>query len=309
MNSLKIGNVKIKNPLFLAPMVDVTDTAFRMICRRCGAGMAYTEMIHVQSLIHGEKGLKYKTLTNSDDKPLGIQITGSNAKDFTKVIPKLRNYDLVDLNCGCPGHLTLDNFSGAYLMKSPEKIFSIIKLLKDNGLTTTAKIRLGFNKNIVMKLAKKIESAGADALTIHARLASQGRGGNADWKWFSKVNEKTGIPLIGNGDVNSPEKAAELLEITDGVMIGRAAIGNPLIFKQTLDYIKKGKYKENNFKENLVLYLDYIKLSGKYDLLKMSKAKYIGGKFIRGFEGAPEKRNEFMNLKSFAEIKSFVKRL
>ena len=312
MKQLKIGNLKIKNPLFLAPMLDVTDLAYRLICRRAGCAMAYTEMIQAEAIIHGKenKSLKFKTLTNSKDKPLGIQITGKKVSDFEKIIPELRKYDLVDLNCGCPGELTIDNKSGSYLMKSPEKIYSIIKFLKDNNLTVTAKIRLGFNKNVVVELAKKIESAGADALTVHGRLAHQTGGTKADWSWFPKIKNNLGIPLIGNGDVFKPKDAEKILENCDGVMIGRGAIGNPLIFRQTLDYLKTGKYNgaEGNYKENLKLYTEYIKLSRKYNLLKMSKAKYIGGKFLRGFENAPKTRDDFMKLKSFEGIEGFVKK-
>jgi tRNA-dihydrouridine synthase len=140
-------------------------------------------------------------------------------------------------------------------------------------------------------------------------LASQGRSDKADWSWFSKVKSEIGIPLIGNGDVFSPLDAEKILEVCDGVMIARGAIGNPLIFKQTLDYLKTGKFKEINFKKNLKLYLDYIKLAEKYGLLKMANVKYIGGKFLRGFDGAPEKRNAFMNLKSYSEIEHFIKTL
>jgi tRNA-dihydrouridine synthase B len=311
MKKLKIGNVKLENPLILAPMVDVSDLAFRLICRRAGASIGYTEMLQVEALDKAlnEKALKLKTLTNSEDKPLGIQITGRRVSDFGNIIPELRKYNLVDLNCGCPGHLTIDHGSGSYLMKSPDKIAKIIRLLKDNDLNVTAKIRLGFNKNNVIELAKKIDSAGADALSVHGRLASQGRGSSADWSWFSKIKDKIGIPLIGNGDVRKPEDAEEILKSCDGVMIAREAIGNPLIFKQTLDYFDKGKYKETDYKENLKLYLDYLKLAREYGLLKMSKVKYIGGKFLRGFENAPQVRNEFMKLRSFEDVEGFVRKV
>lgn len=311
MKNLKIGDLKLENPLFLAPMVDVTDLAYRLICRKSGCAIAYTEMLQVEALKNalGEKSFKLKMLTNSKDKPLGIQITGRNVSHFGDIVPELRKYDLVDLNCGCPGHLTIDHGSGSYLMKNPDKISQIIKLLKDNNLIVTAKIRLGFSKNNVLELAKKINSAGADALTLHPRLASDGRDIKADWSWFSKVKDNIGIPLIGNGDVFKPQDASKLLEVCDGVMIARGAIGNPLIFKQTLDYLKTGKIKEISFEDNLKFYLEYINLAKKYDLLRMSKLKYIGGKFLRGFDGAPEKRNSFMKIKSFEDIEKFIKKL
>jgi tRNA-dihydrouridine synthase B len=311
MKRVKIGDLILKNPLFLAPMVDVTDLAYRIICRRSGCAMAYTEMLQVEALKLGlnEKALKLKLMTNSKDKPLGIQITGRKVSDFREIIPQLREYNLVDLNCGCPGHLTIDHGSGSYLMKNPNKIVSIIKLLKNNDLTVSVKIRLGFNKNNVLELAKKIDSAGADALTLHPRLASQGRTDKSDWTWFSKVKDNIGIPLIGNGDIFKPQDAKEVLNVCDGVMIARGAIGNPFIFKQTLNYLDTGKIKEISFKDNLKLYLDYLNLARKYDLLKMSKVKYIGGKFLRGFDGAPDKRNEFMGLKSYNDIELFIKEL
>lgn len=309
MKSLSIGNLKLKNSLLLAPMVDVTNLAFRILCRRAGCSMAYTQMLQVEGLYRGEKSIKLNTLTNSKDKPLGIQITGKRVSDFKKVIPLLRKYELVDLNCGCPGHLTLDNSSGAYLLRNPDKIALIIKLLKDNGLNVSAKIRLGFKHNNVLEISKKIEKAGADAITLHPRLANQSYGVKADWTWFSKVKKKIGIPLIGNGDVDSPKKAKEILEICDGLMIARAAIGNPLIFKEILYYLKTGKEKKFDYRKNLNLYLEYLDLSKKYGLLKMNSVKYIGGKFLRGFKGAPETRDNFMKLKSFSEIEKFIKKL
>lgn len=309
MKKLKIGGIVLKNPLFLAPMINVTDMAYRLICRECGCAMAYTEMIHVQSIIHANKSVKLKMMSIPKDKPLGIQITGSNVKDFSKIIPELRKYDLVDLNCGCPGHLTVDNLSGAYLMKDPDKISSIVKVLKDNGLNVTAKIRLGFNKNNVIEMARKIESAGADALTVHTRLATHTGGTKADWNWFPKIRNEIGIPLIGNGDVFAPKDAEKVLEVADGVMIARGAIGNPLIFRQIVDYFKTGKINEVGFKDNLKLYLKYLKLSKKYNLFRMDKAKYIGGKFLRGFVDAPKTREAFMRVKSYEGLGGFVRKL
>lgn len=309
MKKISLGSVKLKNPLFLAPMVDVTDLSYRLLCRNAGAAIAYTEMLHVESILHDNPATRLKMLTNKKDSPLGVQITGKEVKHFAKVIPALRDYDVVDLNCGCPGHLTIDHGSGSYLLNDPDKIAHIIQVLKDSGLVVSAKIRLGYKKHNALEVAKKIERAGADALTVHARLASEGRGVKANWSWFTKLKKHIGIPLVGNGDVFSAQDARKVLDICDGVMIARGAIGDPLIFKRILAYLEKGKEEEFEYKKNLKLYLEYLNLAKRYNLLKLGKAKYLGGKFLRGFNGAPQQRDAFMRLEHYEEMKEFFRQL
>jgi tRNA-dihydrouridine synthase B len=309
MKSLKIGNVKIKNPLFLAPMVEVTNLPYRLMCKKAGAGMTYTEMIYLDAILHeNEKTLKMM-LTSIEDKPIGLQVTGDNPEEFSRLIPYTKPYSLVDINCGCPSTRIIGTKAGSYLLQNPEKIVKMIKILKEVDLTVTAKIRLGFNKNNVLKIAKEIEKAGADALTVHARLATQGNNIPADWKEIKKVKDSLGIPVIGNGDINSPQKALEMLEIADGAMIGRAAIGDPLIFKRTLNYLKTGKQQQINQKENLKLFIKYLELSKKYECDEIGKIKYVGSNFFKGFVGASRARNELMQLKSIKELKIFSKNI
>ena len=290
-------------------MVDVTDLAYREICRAAGAAMAYTEMIVVNAITHENEGTKSHMKTNSKDKPIGIQITGDNLENFRKIIPYLKKYDLVDINCGCPSLRIQNNEEGSFLLKNPDKIAAIIKLLKAEGLTVTAKIRLGFDKNSVLATAKMIEEAGADAITVHARLASQGNDVPADWSWIATVKKQSKIPIIGNGDVTSPEKAKEMLKICDGVMIAREAIGNPLIFRQTLDYLRTGKVKQTEFRENLKYFYKYLKLAKKYKIIDIPRIKYLGSKFLKGTNGAAKLRDEMMHLKAYEEIISFTKDL
>src|SRR3989344_4691800 len=190
MKYLSIGNVRLRNRLFLAPMVDVTDCAFRLLCREQGAAMAYTEMIYVNALIHENKPTeKLITIGGKLDRPLGLQVTGNTVLDFRKlsVLDSLRNYDVIDINCGCPSVKIVGSEAGSYLLKTPDKIGEMIKILKDSGLTVTAKIRLGFKNNNVFEVSKKIEKAGADLLTIHARTAEQRSSEPADWRWISRV--------------------------------------------------------------------------------------------------------------------------
>ena len=269
--------------------------------------MAYTEMINVPAIIHENKKTKDMMKTLKGDSPLGIQITGNNFQEFKKVIPFLKKYDLVDINCGCPSEKIYSNESGSYLLNEPEKIAEMIKLLKKAGLTVTAKIRLGFKKNNVLQVAKLIEKAGADAITVHARLASQGYDVPADLEWIKKVKKAVSIPVIGNGDVINEEKAAEMLKICDGAMIARGAIGDPLIFDRILYYLETGKKKEFSFKDNIKCFQDYLKLCEKHKIINIPIIKHLGTKFIKNINGASVMRFNLMKCKDFNEIKDFFK--
>jgi nifR3 family TIM-barrel protein len=305
---IMIGRYTIKNPVFLAPMVDVTDMPYRLICRKAGAGMAYTEMLYVDAITHENKKTQQLMQIGKSEKPSAIQITGDKVEEFEKVIPYLKNYDIVDLNCGCPSKRIVGNEAGSYLLNNPEKIAAIVKLLKKADLTVSVKIRLGFNNNNVLKIAKTIEKAGADAITVHARLAKHSNKISADWTWIKKVKEEIKIPVIGNGDVISGESAKKMLEICDGVMIGRAAIGDPLIFDRINYYLKNGKErkKEDDVKGNLKLFLEYIKLCKKQEIIDLHRIKYIGSCFLSGFNGAAKMRAKFMSLNTIDQIEEFV---
>lgn len=307
MKPLKIGNLKLKNPLLLAPMVDVTDLPYRMLCRKTGAAMAYTEMLYIDAILHENKKTLNLMKTSKEDKPIGIQITGNTPEEFEKVIPYVRTYNLVDINCGCPSLRITGNQAGSYLLKHPEKIAMMIQILKNEGLTVSAKIRLGFQKNNVMKVARAVEKAGADALTLHARLAIHDSSVPADWNWIKKVKRNLGIPVIGNGDVFTPHDAEKMLEIADGVMVARAAIGDPLLFRRILHYFKTGKEIQTTPQQSLRQFQLYLKLTRKYGLVDLARIKYLGSNFIKGFSGASAKRQQLMALKNVDEVDGFVK--
>ncbi len=309
MKPLKIGNIKLENRVFLAPMVDVTDLPYRLICRKAGAGMAYTEMINIGAILHENKKTLNMLKTNEQDKPSGVQITAPKVEDFQAVTGYLKKFDIVDINCGCPSIRITDNASGSYLLKTPLKIAKYIQVLKKAGYIVTAKIRLGFKKNNVLAVAKLIEKAGADALTLHSRMSYDSYKVPADWKWIGEVKAKLKIPVIGNGDVDSGKKAAEMLKLCDGVMVARAAIGDPHIFERINHYLETGEEIERDFKKNIQYFSEYLELAEKLDVVELPRIKSLGGYFLRGFDGAARLRNEFMQLKTFEDVKEFVGKL
>ncbi len=311
MKSLKIGNIRLKNPLLLAPMVDVTDLPYRLICRKAGAALAYVEMLNIGAILHVNEKTKRLMKTCNDDRPVGIQVTGPKVSEFKEVIPILKagNFDLIDINCGCPSVRTMDNESGSFLLKKPEKIASYIKILKNAGFVTTAKIRLGFKNNNVIKISKIIEKAGADALTIHARLAHDSYKVPADWSWISRIKKSIGIPVIGNGDISNGRQAAEMLDIADGAMIARAAIGDPLVFQRISHYLKTGKEAEFDFSANIRMFNEYLLLAKKYEVIDLPHIKFAGAHFLRNVKNAAKMRADLMQKKSFEEIAGFVDKL
>lgn len=308
---VKIGDIKLKNGLFLAPMVDVTDCAYRLLCRDYGAAMAYTEMIYVDAILHENSRTNSLMKIASSERPIGLQVTGNNADEFTKLskLKLLDDYDLIDINCGCPSSRIVGNEAGSFLLNDPNKIASMIKILKNTGRTVTAKIRLGYKNNNVMEVSKKIEKAGADLLTIHARTASQKSSDKPDWSWIAKVKREIGIPVVGNGGVVDGASAKQMLEICDGAMVASAAIGNPFVFREILRFLKTGKEKEITKKEKITCFLEYVKLASKYDVFDTSRVKYIGTNFLKGFDGASDARVSLMKTKSIKDVRALLKSL
>jgi tRNA-dihydrouridine synthase B len=309
MKTLKIGNIKLSSPVILAPMVEVTDLPFRQLCRKYGAGLSYTEMVYVDSINSGNENTKVLIRKGKGESPLGIQVAGNNIEQFRKALPILKKYDLVDINCGCPSQRIIGGGAGSHLLKDPEKIAQIIRFLKSEGLVVTAKIRLGFSSDNVLEIAKIIESAGADALTIHARLATHGNNVPADWSAIKKVKQVLKIPVIGNGDVTDGPSAARLLEFCDGVMIARAVWGNPRVFHNINHYLKTKQVIQTTPKERIEDFLEYLRLVESDGNIDVSRVKYVGSSFLHGFVGSGRARDKFSKLKDFSSIQSFVSSL
>ncbi len=255
---MKIGNIDLgEKPLMLAPMEDVTDASFRFICKEFGADMTYTEFVSSDGLIRDAKKSLGKLVTYDYEAPIGIQIYGNIPEamvDAALMAEKAAEIagghgaDLIDINFGCPVNKIAKRGAGSGMMREPDKMVEITKMVVDAvKLPVTVKTRLGWDEDskIIVELAERLQDAGIQALTIHGRTRCQMYSGEADWTLIGKVKEnpRMHIPVIGNGDINSPEKAAQAFERygVDGVMIGRATYGHPWIFREIRHYLDTGE--------------------------------------------------------------------
>lgn len=247
LHELKIGNVKLKNNLILAPMAGVTNQPFRVVCKDCGAGMVCTEMASSRAMFHNDQKTKRLFNTQGEERPISFQVFGSDEETLAYAAKYMSNFaDIIDINMGCPAPKVVKNGDGSKLLLDLPKAKSIIEtVVKNATVPVTVKFRKGWDKeNIVATdIAQIAEEAGASAVTIHGRTRSEFYTGKADWDIIKKVKESVKIPVIGNGDIVDEESALHMFEQTgvDGIMIGRGSLGNPWIFRNIEYYLKTGK--------------------------------------------------------------------
>lgn len=280
---MKIGNIEIKNNIFLAPMAGITDIVFRTICKEQGCGLVYSEMVSAKGIMYESENTKKLLEINEYERPVAVQLFGSEADILAEMVLKIEEYpiDIIDINMGCPAPKIVKNSEGSALMRNPKLIGEIIsKISKSTKKPITIKIRKGFdNDNInAVEIAKIAEQNGACAIAIHGRTRQQYYSGTADWDIITSVKNSIKIPVIGNGDITSPEKAKEMIDKTncDAVMIGRAAQGNPWIFKRTIHYINTGELLPlPSTEEKIETALNHLKMLIEY------KNEYIGIREMR----------------------------
>lgn len=263
---MKIGNIEFeKYPVFLAPMEDVTDPAFRLLCKRFGADMVYSEFISSDALIRSIKSTERKLEIYDQERPVAIQLYGRDVESITEAakIAESAKPDIIDLNFGCPVKKVAGKGGGAGLLKDIPKMMEIINSVAKNvSIPVTVKTRLGWDNNskIITTIAEQIQDNGAQALTIHGRTRAQMYTGEADWTLIEEVknNPRIKIPIIGNGDITTPERAKECFDKygVDAIMIGRGSIGQPWIFEEIKHYLyNNSKLERKNFK----FYLEILK--------------------------------------------------
>ena len=258
LKELPIGNVKLKNNILLAPMAGITDLPFRLIARQYGTSYACTEMVSSKAIFYDDKKTKMLMNSEGEQRPLAIQIFGSDIEAMAYASRYVSDYaDIIDINMGCPAPKVTKNGEGSKILLDLELAENIMKTVVQNSkVPVTIKFRKGWDNDhiVAVEIAKIAEKVGVSAITIHGRTRSEFYSGKADWEIIKTVKEAVRIPVIGNGDVVDEDSAKAMFEETgvDGIMIGRASLGNPWIFKRIIHYLKTGdKIPEINNKEKL----------------------------------------------------------
>jgi nifR3 family TIM-barrel protein len=297
----------LDNPLVLAPLAGYSDLSFRLLCRRFGAGLCYTEMVSCHGLVYQKEKTRRLTKTIPEERPVALQIFGADSDKMGQAAALVSEMpiDIIDINMGCPVKKVTKKGAGAALMKDPKLAAKIIsEVYKNTNLPVTVKIRTGWNHDSIVapEFAKMAEDNGASAVAVHGRTWSQGFGGEVDWETISRVKMNVSIPVIGNGDVDSYHKAVDVLKNTgcDGIMIGRAALGNPWVFSPegtptTIDRRLAG----------LRLHLEIIHQFNDPDKI-LPKIRNQAGRYFKGIIGGSAIRRKIYQAKTFDEILSLT---
>lgn len=311
-----IGNVNVDNILFLAPMAGVTDLTFRLICKEQGCGLTYTEMVSAKGLYYNS--IRTYELLKIDDRehPIGVQIFGSDPNIMGKMAAELSktDIDLIDINMGCPAPKITKNGEGSALMREPDRVKDIVEaVVSSSTKPITVKMRKGWDKDNVNApyIAKIVEEAGASAVTVHGRTREDFYSGRADWDVIKEVKKCVDIPVIGNGDIFTPEDAKQMLDYTgcDAVMIGRGAQGNPWIFKRTLHYLETGELlSPPTWEERIEMAIRHLEMALKIKderIVIPEMRKHIGW-YLKGIKGAANIRAMVNRMDTADEVRALL---
>lgn len=308
---MKIGNVELKNNIFLAPMAGITDKVFRRICRSFGAGMVYSEMISAKGLWYNDK--KTAALMDvSGECPCAIQIFGSEPEIMAEIVPKVMEYkpDIIDINMGCPAPKIVNNGDGSALMKTPELMGRIMRAVSDaSPVPVTAKIRKGWEEDNSLLCAHILEENGAAAVAVHGRTRREFYSGKADRDCIKVIKSELQIPVIGNGDIFSAQDAVDMFEDTscDAVMVARGAQGFPWLFAQIEELICSGSISTiPSPAERLSMALSHTRqlIEDKGESRGIKEARKHIAWYIKGMRGAAEIKSEIFRISDFAKMKN-----
>lgn len=309
----KIGNVKISNQVVLAPMAGICNSAYRQICKDMGCGLIYAEMVSDKAITYNNQKTIDMLYMTEKERPISQQIFGSDKESFVeaaKFIEKEMKPDIIDINMGCPvPKVAVRAQAGSALLKDLDKIFDIVSsVVSAVNVPVTVKIRSGWDSNHInaVEVAKVIEKAGASAICVHPRTRSQGYSGKADWNIIKEVKENVSIPVIGNGDIKSPEDAKRMLEETkcDAVMIGRGVLGNPWLIKNIVNYLDGKEVIDVSIVDRIDMCLKHLKLldSLKNEKLACLEIRNHISWYFKGIKGANELKNKVYQTTNIHDI-------
>lgn len=308
---MKIGNIELKNNIILAPMAGVTDMPFRILCKEQGCGLVYSEMVSAKGMHYNDSKTQNLICIDEFERPVSVQIFGSDENIMASTAYNLSNkkVDIIDINMGCPTPKITKNGEGVALMRNPEKVEKIIKnVVKSTDKPVTVKFRLGwdFDTINVLELSKIAEQSGISAIAIHGRTREMFYSGIANWEIIKKVKENILVPIIGNGDIRNLDDAKRIIELTncDGIMIGRAAQGNPWIFAEIESGLKGKKFEAPSFfekKKTIIRHLEMlVKIKGeKTGILEMRKHFAW---YIKGYKNATKLKEKIFKLSNYSEV-------
>ncbi len=314
---LKVKDLELENNVFVAPMAGVTNLAYRLILKEFGAGLIYTEMVSDKGLLHENKKTHEMIEIFDYEKPIALQLFGSEVETMVEaaiLIDRESNCDIIDINMGCPVPKVTKSGSGSKLMTTPELAKQIVsEIVKKVNKPVSVKIRSGWDHSSINapEFAKLMEEAGASMIAVHGRTRTDMYSGEADLDIIKKVKSAVKIPVIGNGDIKSPDDALRMLEYTkcDGVMIGRGLLGNPWLIKQIIDYLNTGEYEKEISLETKKTYLlkhleHLIELKGEH--LATLEMRTHGAWYVKGLPGASKIKQLIVNASSIKEIKNII---
>lgn len=320
LKKLKIGNVELENNILLAPMAGITDLPFRKIAKKQGAGLVYTEMVSSKAIFHNDEKTKKLLNMQGEERPVAVQIFGSDVESMVyaaKYVEPLA--DIIDINMGCPAPKVVKNGDGSKLLLNLDLAEEIVKeIVKNVKKPVTVKMRKGWNNSniVAVEAAKRFEKAGASAITIHGRTREEYYSGNCDLEIIKQVKEAVNIPVIGNGDIKDVSSAIKMFEYTgvDGIMIGRATLGNPWVFKEIIQGLKEGTQKgQTTFgppsnEERLHTILEHLELmiqeKGEYVAIREMR-KHISG-YTKKLPNSSKFREEMNKIEDKNELIKFI---